>query len=92
MNVPSYQIARRRFRDGVLFTAHATGEDIEDTVKAVAAYIKLGYKAIRRRGYLDWRAPTALAAAKCTMSQRKRRAPGKRLELRTLHEFCSAII
>jgi mannonate dehydratase len=34
-------------RDGVLVYGHASGADIEDTIKAVAGYIQSGYKAIR---------------------------------------------
>jgi len=59
-------------------------EDIEDTVKAVAAYINSDIKRFAAERYTWIGEHLRVGAAKCTMSQRKRRAPGKRLELRTL--------
>jgi mannonate dehydratase len=47
LNVPLYQILGGASREGVLVYGHASGKDIEDTVKAVAHYKELGYKAIR---------------------------------------------
>ncbi|HEX9455991.1 MAG TPA: bifunctional D-altronate/D-mannonate dehydratase, partial [Candidatus Acidoferrum sp.] len=47
LNVPVYQLLGGASRDGVLVYGHASGQDIEETVKSVADYIKLGYKAIR---------------------------------------------
>ncbi len=47
LNAPVYQLLGGASRDGVLVYGHASGKDIEDTVKAVAEYRKLGYKAIR---------------------------------------------
>jgi len=47
LNVPLYQLLGGASRDGVLVYGHASGSDIEDTVKAVANYVALGYKAIR---------------------------------------------
>ena len=47
LNVPVYQLLGGASRDGVLVYGHANGPDIEETVQAVADYIKLGYKAIR---------------------------------------------
>ena len=47
LGVPVYQLLGGASRDGVLVYGHASGEDIEDTVKAVADYQALGYKAIR---------------------------------------------
>jgi mannonate dehydratase len=47
LNVPVYQLLGGASRDAVLVYGHASGADIEETVKAVAAYQKLGYKAIR---------------------------------------------
>jgi mannonate dehydratase len=46
-NVPLYQLLGGASRDGVLVYGHASGGDIEETVKAVAGYVLLGYKAIR---------------------------------------------
>src|ERR1700731_4497569 len=47
LNVPVYQLLGGASRDGVLVYGHANGPGIEETVQAVADYIKLGYKAIR---------------------------------------------
>jgi mannonate dehydratase len=47
LNTPLYQLLGGASRDNVLVYGHASGTDIEETVKAVAQYIKLGYKAIR---------------------------------------------
>ena len=46
-NVPLYQLLGGASRDGVLVYGHASGGDIEETVKAVASMSQLGYKAIR---------------------------------------------
>lgn len=47
LNVPLYQLLGGASRDAVLVYGHASGADIEGTVKAVAHYAELGYKAIR---------------------------------------------
>ena len=47
LNVPLYQLLGGASRDAVLVYGHASGADVEETVKAVAHYIELGYKAIR---------------------------------------------
>src|SRR2546423_505369 len=47
LNVPVYQLLGGASRESVLVYGHASGADIEDTVKAVAHYKSLGYKAIR---------------------------------------------
>ena len=47
LGVPLYQLLGGASRDSVLVYGHASGADIEDTVKAVAHYVELGYKAIR---------------------------------------------
>jgi mannonate dehydratase len=47
LNAPVYQLLGGASRDAVLVYGHASGQDIEDTIKAVSDYIKLGYKAIR---------------------------------------------
>lgn len=47
LNTPVYQLLGGASRDNVLVYGHASGADIEDTVKAVAHYMELGYKAIR---------------------------------------------
>jgi mannonate dehydratase len=47
LDVPLYQLLGGASRDGVLVYGHASGVDVEDTVKAVSEYVALGYKAIR---------------------------------------------
>ena len=47
LNVPVYQLLGGASRDAVLVYGHASGQHIEQTVQAVAEYIKLGYRAIR---------------------------------------------
>jgi mannonate dehydratase len=47
LHVPVYQLLGGASREAVLVYGHASGTDIEDTVSAVAAYLALGYKAIR---------------------------------------------
>ncbi len=47
LGVPLYQLIGGASRDSVLVYGHASGDDLETTVQAVADYLKLGYKAIR---------------------------------------------
>ena len=47
LHAPLYQLLGGASRDAVLVYGHASGADIEDTVTAVAHYLKLGYKGIR---------------------------------------------
>jgi len=47
LNAPLYQLLGGASREAVLVYGHASGDDIEKTVDAVAHYRKLGYKAIR---------------------------------------------
>ncbi len=47
LNTPLYQLLGGASRDNVMVYGHASGTSIEDTVKAVAHYVELGYKAIR---------------------------------------------
>ncbi|HWR13379.1 MAG TPA: D-mannonate dehydratase ManD [Terriglobales bacterium] len=47
LNAPLYQLLGGASREGVLVYGHASGTDVEDTVKAVADFMKKGYKAIR---------------------------------------------
>jgi mannonate dehydratase len=46
-NTPLYQLLGGASRDSVLVYGHANGESEDDTVRAVAKYIDLGYRAIR---------------------------------------------
>jgi mannonate dehydratase len=47
LGVPLYQLLGGASRDSVLVYGHASGGDLEETVKAVEQYIARGYKAIR---------------------------------------------
>jgi mannonate dehydratase len=47
LGVPVYQLLGGASRDSVLVYGHASGSDIQETVQAVADYVKLGYKAVR---------------------------------------------
>jgi mannonate dehydratase len=47
LNVPLYQLLGGASREGVMVYGHASGDEIETTVKAVERYVELGYKAIR---------------------------------------------
>ena len=47
LGVPVYQLLGGASRDSVLVYGHASGSDIQETVQAVADYLKLGYKEVR---------------------------------------------
>jgi mannonate dehydratase len=47
LGVPLYQLLGGASRESVLVYGHASGTDLDDTVRAVAHYVELGYKAIR---------------------------------------------
>ncbi len=47
LNVPLYQLLGGASRDSVLVYGHASGENTEETVAAVAEYMRKGYKAVR---------------------------------------------
>ncbi len=47
LNVPLYQLLGGASREGVQVYCHASGADVEATVRDVARHIELGYKAIR---------------------------------------------
>jgi len=58
LNVPLYQLLGGASRDGVLVYGHASGANEEDTVRAVAHYLQLGYKAIRAQSGIPGLAST----------------------------------
>jgi mannonate dehydratase len=58
MNSPLYQLLGGASRESVLVYGHASGANIEDTVKAVGTYIKNGYKAIRAQSAIPGLAST----------------------------------
>src|SRR6266436_5958148 len=58
LNAPVYQLLGGASRDGVLVYGHASGQDIEETVKAVGRYIGMGYKAIRAQSGIPGLAST----------------------------------
>ncbi|MEP6652164.1 MAG: D-mannonate dehydratase ManD, partial [Myxococcales bacterium] len=47
LGVPVYQLLGGQARDAVMVYGHANGESIDDTVAAAAAYVDMGYKAVR---------------------------------------------
>jgi mannonate dehydratase len=47
LNVPVYRLLGGPAREDVMVYGHASGETIDDTVAAAAAYVRLGYKAVR---------------------------------------------
>jgi mannonate dehydratase len=47
LGAPLYQLLGGASRESVLVYGHASGADLDETLQAVAHYIKLGYKAIR---------------------------------------------
>jgi len=47
LNTPLYQLLGGASRESVIVYGHASGENVEETVKAVAQYLSQGYKAIR---------------------------------------------
>jgi mannonate dehydratase len=57
-HTPLYQLLGGASREAVLVYGHASGADIEDTVKAVAHYQDLGYKAIRAQSGIPGLAST----------------------------------
>ena len=58
LNVPLYQLLSGASRDAVLVYGHASGADIEETVKAIAHYLQLGYKAVRAQSGIPGLATT----------------------------------
>ncbi len=58
LDVPLYQLLGGASRDGVLVYGHASGSNIEETVKAVANYVARGYKAIRAQSGIPGLAST----------------------------------
>src|SRR5579871_1066339 len=47
LDAPVYQLLGGASRESVMVYGHASGQDVEATVKEVARYLSLGYKAIR---------------------------------------------
>jgi mannonate dehydratase len=47
LGVPVHRLLGGRARDGVLVYGHASGSDLDETVRAAAHYVELGYKAVR---------------------------------------------
>ena len=58
LNTPLYQILGGASRESVMVYGHASGAGVEDTVKAVAHYMDLGYKAIRAQSGIPGMAST----------------------------------
>jgi len=47
LGAPVYRLLGGRARDGVMVYGHASGGDIDETVRAATQYVELGYKAVR---------------------------------------------
>ena len=47
LGVPVYRLLGGRARDSVMVYGHASGADIDETVRAAARYVELGYQAVR---------------------------------------------
>ena len=47
LDTPVYQLLGGASRESVMVYGHANGETVDDTVKAVAHYIDMGYRAVR---------------------------------------------
>jgi mannonate dehydratase len=47
LNTPLYQLLGGASREAVLVYGHASGANLEETLRAVAHYVELGYKAVR---------------------------------------------
>src|SRR5207247_7565279 len=47
LNAPVYELLGGPSRDSVLVYGHANGATVDETVAAVARYVKLGYTAVR---------------------------------------------
>lgn len=58
LNTPLYQLLGGASREAVLVYGHASGAGVEETVKAVAHYLDLGYKAIRAQSGIPGLAST----------------------------------
>jgi mannonate dehydratase len=58
LNVPLYQLLGGASRDAVLVYGHASGADVNETVKAVAHYVESGYKAVRAQSGIPGLAST----------------------------------
>ena len=58
LNAPVYQLLGGASRESVMVYGHASGTDVEATVKEVARYLSLGYKAIRAQSGIPGLAST----------------------------------
>jgi len=47
LGAPVYRLLGGRARDGVMVYGHASGGDLDETVRAAIQYVELGYKAVR---------------------------------------------
>src|SRR5512140_2971994 len=56
--LPLYQLLGGASREAVMVYAHASGEDIEGTVRAVGKMVKAGYKAVRAQSGIPGLAST----------------------------------
>jgi L-alanine-DL-glutamate epimerase-like enolase superfamily enzyme len=83
LDVPLYQLLGGASRDGVLVYGHASGVDIEDTVKAVSEDVALGYKAIR--------AQSGVPGLQTTYGLGRKKSTTNRRKLTRLRKICGAV-
>jgi len=75
-NQPLYQLLGGASRDAVMVYSHASGENIEATVRAVAKSMKAGYKAVRAQsGIPGLKSTYGVAHGKKTYEPAEKNAP-----------------
>jgi mannonate dehydratase len=76
LNVPLYQLLGGASREAVLVYGHASGAGVEETVDAVARYLRTGYKAIRAQsGIPGLRSTYGVASGKMLYEPAEKNAP-----------------
>jgi len=80
LNVPLYQLLGGQSRDAVMVYGHASGDDLEKTVEAVAQYVKLGYKAIRAQSAIPGLASTYGVGRGVMHYERRKKAHLRRID------------
>ena len=58
LNVPLYQLLGGASREAVMVYGHASGDNVDATLAAVAHYLKVGYKAVRAQSAIPGLAST----------------------------------
>ncbi len=57
-NMPVYRLLGGASREAVMVYGHANGQDLEDTLRAVARHVELGYRAVRAQSGIPGLAST----------------------------------